>query len=234
MKVERKDPTSVVIIILGIIIGVGGFLILNNSNDKKQMKVVRPPKPSDNMMIKNSNDIKPLDLRKSNNTSDITYDYQKDLVSSTDTLELKINDNKRSITININWDELIKENNKIKNRYVGTKPYQIRGFEKNINSAYIGLLGEDYSGTTLFYLMEDNTVEYTKFYSPKMNIAGETIYDINFSGDHFENHLIVPEIKNVVNLYSVHASSSSNNSYTTVIATMKDGSFYDLGPIINK
>ena len=54
MQVERKDPTSIVIIVLGIIIGVGGFLILNNSNDNKQMKVVRPTKPSDGMMIKKS------------------------------------------------------------------------------------------------------------------------------------------------------------------------------------
>ena len=233
MKVERKDPTSVVIIILGIIIGVGGFLILNNSNDKKQMKVVRPPKPSDGMMIKNSNDIKPLDLRKSNNTSDITYDYQKDLVSSTDTLELKINDNKRSITININWDELIKENNKIKNRYVGTKPYQIRGFEKNINSAYIGLLGEDYSGTTLFYLMEDNTVEYTSLYTPKTNMDNITFYDINFSGENFSNHLIVPEIEKVYKINSVTATSN-NKTYNSVIAILKDGSFYDLDPVINR
>ena len=40
----------------------------------------------------------------------------------------------------------------------------VDGFDKNVANAYVGELGQDSKGTTLFYVMEDGTVEYTKIF----------------------------------------------------------------------
>lgn len=230
MEVKQNKSSSKLIILLGIILGVSAYLLFNNLNTTKEKKVEENTKEEEKTT---KEDIKSLDLTKSMNTTNITYQNEKDLKSSNDSIKLIINKNKKSITITINYDKLIEENNYLKEKYKGIKSYQIEGFEKNIKSAYIGLLGDNYSGTTLFYLMDDNTVQYTSLYTPKTNIDNITFYDINLSGETFSNHLIVPEIEKVYKLNSVTATIN-NKTYNTVIAVLKDGSFYDLDPLVNR
>ena len=230
MEVKQNNSSSKLIILLGVIIGILAYFFFNNQNTVKEKKVEENNSTEEKTT---KEDIKPLDLTKSMNTTNITYQNEKDLNNSNNSIKLKINKNKKSVTITINWDELIKENTYLKGKYKGIESYQVEGFEKNIKSAYIGVLGDNYSGTTLFYLMEDNTVEYTSLYTPKTNMDNITFYDINFSEETFTNHLIVPEFKNVYKINSVSATDN-NKTYNTVIAVLKDGSFYDLNPFINR
>ena len=230
MEEKQNNSSSILIILLGIILGVSAYFLVNNQSIKKEKNVEEKNKIEEKTT---KEDIKPLDLTKSINTTNITYQNQKDLDSSNDSIKLKINKNKKSITITINWDKLVIENDYLKEKYKGIESYQVEGFEKNIKSAYIGVLGDNYSGTTLFYLMDDNIVEYTSLYTPKTNMDNITFYDINFSGENFSNHLIVPEIEKVYKINSVTATSN-NKTYNSVIAILKDGSFYDLDPVINR
>lgn len=230
MEEKQNNSSSILIILLGIILGISAYFLVNNQSIKKEKNVEEKNKIEEKTT---KEDIKPLDLTKSINTTNITYQNQKDLDSSNDSIKLKINKNKKSITITINWDKLVIENDYLKGKYKGIESYQVEGFEKNIKSAYIGVLGDNYSGTTLFYLMDDNTVEYTSLYTPKTNMENITFYDINFSGENFSNHLIVPEIEKVYKINSVTATSN-NKTYNSVIAILKDGSFYDLDPVINR
>lgn len=230
MEEKQNNSSSILIILLGIILGVSAYFLVNNQSIKKEKNVEEKNKIEEKTT---KEVIKPLDLTKSINTTNITYQNQKDLDSSNDSIKLKINKNKKSITITINWDKLVIENDYLKEKYKGIESYQVEGFEKNIKSAYIGVLGDNYSGTTLFYLMDDNTVEYTSLYTPKTNMDNITFYDINFSGENFSNHLIVPEIEKVYKINSVTATSN-NKTYNSVIAILKDGSFYDLDPVINR
>ena len=230
MEEKQNNSSSILIILLGIILGVSAYFLVNNQSIKKEKNVEEKNKIEEKTT---KEVIKPLDLTKSINTTNITYQNQKDLDSSNDSIKLKINKNKKSITITINWDKLVIENDYLKEKYKGIESYQVEGFEKNIKSAYIGVLGDNYSGTTLFYLMDDNTVEYTSIYTPKTNMDNITFYDINFSGENFSNHLIVPEIEKVYKINSVTATSN-NKTYNSVIAILKDGSFYDLDPVINR
>ena len=84
-------------------------------------------------------------------------------------------------------------------------------------------------GITLFFIMEDNTVEYMPMFINKTDH-----YEMNYqNNDSFKVSGTLSDVKDVYKLYNVD-SSKENASSKTTIAAKKDGSFYDLGAIINK
>lgn len=181
----------------------------------------------------NTNEIKELDLEKSLNTKDITYKNASDTEGNYG-LSIKIN-NDKTATLTIDW--------KIFGRISTTgssgevKDYLVKEFNKNIKSTFIGDLGQDTNGITLFFIMEDGTVEYVKIFKLGTNPDGSTYYILNnivkqegnYSGEFTVNPL---NVAGVIKLYNVDTYSQNASGYRTVIGATKDGSFYDLGSII--
>lgn len=52
------------------------------------------------------------------------------------------------------------------------KAYQITGFTSKVKNAYVGSIGQDITGVTLFFLMEDSTVSYMPMFVLKKDDLG--------------------------------------------------------------
>ena len=157
-------------------------------------------------------------------------------------MSVKINDDQQSATLIVDWNkfpEMAAEN--LSN---GVKDYQIKGFDKKIEKIYFGGFGHDCSGETLFYLMEDSSVEYTPLYvqkhdtqSPRIlsyvNLKNVTDASGNVIEEYVESNGVVPGVSNVVDFYTVTATAEHYGWYTTIAATA-DGSFYDLDVVMKK
>lgn len=193
-----------------------------------------------------SNNItKELDLSKSLNTNGISYENHSD-IEGNHGFSLVINSDKTSATLKADMDKFMPiigsivgystwEPNSIVN-------YPIKGFSKKIVSTFIGELGQDATGITLFFIMDDGTVEFTPLFIKKVDGQNNSYYDLNLKIDYssddkiidsyFYSSGMISDVKNVVKLYNVDASNGFD--WRTTIGAKNDGSFYDLGSIIQK
>lgn len=153
---------------------------------------------------------------------------------------MRINPDKKSITLNIDWP-VFGPLSMTAAYSSNVEEYQITGFSKEIKQAFVGELGQDAMGITLFYLMEDNTVEYTPMFTLNTSNPNSTHYEMNYSyekspdgritGTYFTTRGPINGVKDIIKLYVANASNGSG--WITTIGATKDGSFYDLGAIIN-
>lgn len=255
---EKKERTYVIVIVLLLIIIVAfGIYILfmnektktsNKNKESEEQEVTKTDddakdntvKSQDNNenSIDNQDEIKELNLNNClNGKTGVVYKNPTD-VSVNLGLSMAINNDKKSITLNINWNEF--------GKYSGestwspeTKSYQITGFTKEVSSVFIGGMGQDAKSTTLFYIMSDKTVEYTPVFFRQendyaINYTLEYSEDGSVTGEHFETKGQLAGVANVVKLYNIDAHQEYSSGWRTTIAATKDGSFYDLGNIIIK
>ena len=119
-----------------------------------------------------------------------------------------------SDTYTLNWDLTGVEDYVYENKQLT--------FEKEIKDIYFGGIGQDATGDIILFLMSDGTVEYIPVYQALLSngIEGLTSYGV------------LPNITDVVKFYTVNASAGMSGS-VSILAQTKDGTLYDLAPIIN-
>ncbi len=98
--------------------------------------------------------------------------------------------------------------------------------EKEIKKVFIGGIGQDMSGTIITFLTNDGNIKYFRLF---MNLNSYNTLDGTF------NAISVDNLKNINNLYSANAYTKGEGAtgYTTILASLKDGSFYNLSKVIN-
>lgn len=119
-------------------------------------------------------------------------------------LSMKINDDKKTATLSIDWN-IFGQLSGASTWLAQVTNYQVSGFNKNIASTYLGEFGQDVTGATLFYIMEDGTVQYTTMFINKTDTQGNSYYVMNYSADN--NFITSGElnvINNAVKLYTVN------------------------------
>ena len=244
IKKNNMGLIALVVILFIIIIGMGLYIAYDKgivfSNTKKEATESSQSKEiTDNDESReNSNEIKELDLSKCINNKTNTYSNSSD-VEGNYGLSMEINSEKTSVTLSIDWSKFGPLST------VSTWPssvttYQVTGFSKTINSVFVGDLGQDSTGITLFYLMSDGTVEYTPMFNRKIDSQNNSYYEMNYTydysadgrttGQHFSTKGTINGVSSVIKLYTVDASNGSG--WRTTIGATSDGSFYDLGDII--
>lgn len=239
---EEKKKSNVGVIILVVVlflvcIGMGTFIFINkdkliNTSNKSQTE-----KSSIKKENKQEEDTKiaELDLSKCLNQTNVTYSNPVEAITSIG-LTPTVDAGNRSVTINTDGSKFGPLSTH-SSYYSGEYKMYADGFDKNITSAYVGELGQDPKGTTLFYIMEDGTVQYTRIFKKETDSAGNQYYSLNAyqqSEDNTRFHVdgTVKDVKNAVKIYNVNATTTGSGSMTAIAAT-KDGSFYDLS-VINK
>lgn len=245
---ERKGSSTVLIIIIVvlvlIIIGLIGFICydrgLQSSTNKNDIKETNSKaNKKDRKDTEKKETVKKLDLSKSLNTSNVSYKNASDTIGDYG-LSMNINSDKKSITLSIDWNKFGPLST-ASAWSPAIETYQITGFTKEIASTFVGELGQDAMGLTLFYLMTDGTVEYTPMFNlvnfGQANTHYEMNYSYNYSADgrvvgdpYFVTKGTVSAVTSVIKLYNVDAYSDTGAR--TVIGAKADGSFYDLGTII--
>lgn len=232
---KGKGPVIIIIILVLVVIGLSAYIISDKgiiftnkeekaeSNKKDTTTKTDKNTNSDDNTTKEEDTIKPLDLSKCLNNSTNTYSDQSEAPTSKYGLSMSVNQDKMSVTLNINWATFGPISGATS--YVGTEEsYQVTGFTSKVKAAYVGDVGQDATGITLFFLMEDSTVSYMPMFIWKKDTQGNIYKEMNYTNDNFVTKGVLPTAKNVINLYIANAPD-----YITTIAATKDGSFYDLG-----
>lgn len=235
-------PLLIAIFILVIVIGFGAYVMYDKGILFTDTEISNKETDSKKDIVEkedtNSDEIKPLDLTKCLNNNTNTYSDYTD-IEGNQGLTAKVNDDKRSATLSINWD-VFGPLSTATSYSSGTIDYQITGFTKEVNQVFIGDFGQDSMGITLFYLMADGTVEYTPMFQLKRDSQNNTYYDMNYTYDtdaegkmsnpHFTPKSALSGVKEVVKFYTINASNGTG--WRTTIGATKNGSFYDLGAMI--
>jgi len=170
--------TVIVVLICAITYGfVSGTVSFNTNKNNTNDKIEENNNDNSNKLEDNNeqdNDVvREVDLTKCLNNSGNSYSDATDVDSNT-MFSLKINSDKKSVTFSINWEKFGPFSGaSMWTNTVGD--YQITGFSKEIKEVFIGGVGQSVQGTTLFYLMEDGTVEYTPIFVLKTDSQNNNI-----------------------------------------------------------
>ena len=184
MEKENKNIGKGVFVLITllvlIILCLVGYIcydkeIIFNKAEEKKFENTKVVGTDDNKIVDDSvetkNEVKELDLSKSLNTTGVTYSDVSDTKEAYG-LSMRINDDKKSITLSIDWNVFGPLSRASAFAKV-VEDYQITGFSKNVKETFVGSLGQDSVGITLFYLMEDGTVEYTSMF-----VKNDTLYNL--------------------------------------------------------
>lgn len=239
-KVERNTKhiwwLTVVMIVLLVAAALGGYLagasrIANEVVEQKNEvegkgKETNKETPTENTQT----EVKEIDLSKSLNTKNYTYssltDKDQDLG-----ITIKINNDKKSVTVSYNTKALNSISSVTHSTSGDNYSNEIKGFNKNIKSTFISGIGQDVTGTVLFFLTEDNTVQYVKLFNRETDSQGNTYYTTYWA--HGDNTTpISTNTNDVVKLYGANASAPMSSGFYTTLAAKADGSFYDLNEIV--
>ena len=103
---------------------------------------------------------------------------------------------------------------------------------KKISQVFVGGYGQAAGNDTIFYLMEDGTVQYTPIYKELTNDTWKQSDD----NKKFNSYGEIPNVEQVVSLSlaAVTFKDSPTGGHVTTIARRADGSFYDLGELLRE
>ena len=95
-------------------------------------------------------------------------------------------------------------------------------FNNKVNDVLFSGIGQDRTGDIILFLMEDGTISYIPVYQTLSTngVEGLTTYQT------------ISNVKDVVKFYTANVTSGASSS-VTVLAQTKDGTLYDLAPMIN-
>ncbi len=228
---ENKKSKTGLHVFVGILLGIiicGGVVFATYSLGYLTFNQVEEPEKTETNNEENNETEEDI----SDNSLD--FDTSKIVNGNSDTYTLVNNGH----TINISLDETRKVATLSYNRKVLSDTYTLNwdltgvedyvyenkqlNFEKEIKDIYFGGIGQDATGDIILFLMSDGTVEYIPVYQALLSngIEGLTSYGV------------LPNITDVVKFYTVNASAGMSGS-VSILAQTKDGTLYDLAPIIN-
>ena len=153
-----KATTAIIILLLVIIIAGGVFIFMKKDvlfNSKADNKEVEKNTTKEVDEEEEENDdteeSKEIDLTKSLNTTGIKYSNLNEK-GETPGITIKINDDKRSVTVTYDTHAQSAISGVTQSTSAGEGySNEIKGFTKNIKSTFIGCLGQDITGTVLFF-----------------------------------------------------------------------------------
>lgn len=244
-KQKNSNGTIILIVILVIVIlGMGVYIAYDKGVIFSSPREESKSEDSEKQSNEDANGIveeKPLDLSKCLNNTTASYHDSTD-IEENNGLSMKINSDQKSVTLNIDW-QIFGPLSSASAWAQENKQYQISGFSKNIKATFVGEIGQDAKGITLFYLMEDGTVEYTSMFVRKTDAQNNMYFAMNYTfdysddgrvtGEHFVTQGMINNVADVIKLYTVQTTYDLGGGAVTTIGAKSDGSFYDLGSIIN-
>lgn len=250
-KIENTEEKKKVNSSKGIIIGLVIFIIIligvivtlllkpdlfststkSGEKGKANQQETKKTEKTTKEETKESDTIKEIDPTKPLNTNGNTYSDISDKKEDVG-IDIKINDDKQSITISFH-EKANKTIADVTHSTYTTETVEktITGFNKNIKSTYISCNGQDVTGIVFYFLMEDNTIKFIKWFNQKTDASGNTYYDTALHRGE-STILNVDNVDGIVKLYGANVSAPMSSGAHTTLAATKDGSFYDLGVII--
>lgn len=218
------------IILALIVIGLVVYIIYDKTTKDEEIIERVEPTPVNKEVVKE------LDITNCiNGVEGVTYSKPK-VVTSAYGLEAKVNDDKLGVTVSVDGTGVFNKNvSTITSNERDESNYNliVNGFDKEIAKVFIGEFGQDATGLSLIYLMKDKTVSYTRLFKKNYDENNNLFFTLNNTAVDNNNYVFgidgdYSEIKDIVGIYNVGYSIPNGGGASTVIASIKDGSFYDL------
>ena len=223
-KKEKKKKNICLNICIGLLLALFICIIVFVSiySEDYRLHVERNNKAEESQKVE-STTINSLDFDTNNVNNGSTNSYT--LADYSGTIDITIDETGKNATLSynranlsntytLNWDLTGVEE--------GVLEKQTITFNNKVNDVLVGSIGQDSTGDVILFLMEDGTIAYIPVYQTLSTngVEGLTTYQT------------ISNIKDVVKFYSANATSGASSS-VTILAQTKDGTLYDLGPIIN-
>lgn len=230
MKKKKNIFVYLTIILTLVVIGLVGYIIYDKTTTDEEIIERVEPTPSNKEVVKE------LDITNCiNGVEGVTYSKPK-VVTSAYGLEAKVNDDKMGVTVFVEGTGVFNKNvSTITSNERDESNYSlfVDGFEKEISKVFIGEFGQDATGLSLIYLMKDKTVSYTRLFKKNYDDDNNLFFTLNNTSVDNNNYMFgvdgdYSEIKDIVGIYNAQYSIPNGGGASTVIASLKDGSFYDL------
>ena len=228
---NRKIKITIISILLVLLLVLIGYFIYTKFIQKEEVKEEEKVEEKEEKPK-----IKKLDITKClNGVEGVTYSNPKDSIEDYG-LEPIIDDDQLGVKILVDGDGLFFKNSlNITSSEKEQKDYYIfiRGFDIPIKKVYIGQFGQDSTGVSFIYLMEDGSVRYTKVFKKNYDDNNNLYFTLNYNSIQGNDYIFpidgtYDEINDIVNIYNADYSIPNGGGACTVIAATKDGSFYDL------
>lgn len=228
-KNNRQGSVTLIVIVAVLVASLIGFVIWDQVKIEEQAE-----------KIKQEEKKKELDLTRCLNNPEGTYSNAQVAPNSNYGLEVNLEDGAKNVMLSIKWGTFGPISTA--SAWSGeTKSYQIAGFTKEIKEVFIGDMGQDSMGITIFYLMEDGTVEYTPMFVQKVDTKGKTYYDMNYTYEYTPDNKVSKQyfktngpLSGITGVTKLHIADYSNGFGAKVtIGQTEDGSFYDLSKAMN-
>ena len=216
MEEKKKGKGLVVALVLFILvsIGLGGYIAYDKVLNKEEVKTkTEEKKKNKNVEVKKEEVNVKFDSDKSLNTKDIDYK----MYETVEPLQVSVEE-KNKVSIYIDKNKIyesfgIQDNANIKDSYD-------LNFDKEVVDVFIGGIGQDSSGTIIFFLLEDKTVQYIEVH--------KALQENSFTPKKADGVEEVIKFKNV----SSRSKGAQTGGISNVLAVKSDGSFYDMEKVI--
>ena len=224
MKKKKKHIGVDIFIgaLLGIIICVVVSLSLY-ANDYIKFKDSDKEEKVENNTENEDNTINSLEFNANNINNGNTNSYT--LANYNGTINITVDETGKNVTLSynrktlsdtylLNWDLTSVEDGVMENQTIT--------FNNKISDVVFSGIGQDATGDTILFLMEDGTVAYIPVY--------QTLTTNGIEG--LTSYKTISDLTDVVKFYTANVTSGVSSS-VTVLAQAKDGTIYDLEPMIN-
>lgn len=135
-----------------------------------------------------------------------------------------IDDNGKTVALNVNWNNAKEMYPELDNTMQGYKNYSITNFSKKVVNVYIFGMGQAVGSEVLYFLMEDGTVEYMPIYKSLKEKLFKSYGKINNISD------IVDIARGTVR--ANEDGSGNGPGWLSVFAINNEGNYYDIGSMI--
>ena len=208
--------------LLGIIICVVVSLSLY-ANDYIKFKDSDKEEKVENNTENEDNTTNSLEFNANNINNGNTNSYT--LANYNGTINITVDETGKNVTLSynrktlsdtylLNWDLTSVEDGVMENQTIT--------FNNKISDVVFSGIGQDATGDTILFLMEDGTVAYIPVY--------QTLTTNGIEG--LTSYKTISDLTDVVKFYTANVTSGVSSS-VTVLAQTKDGTIYDLEPMIN-
>lgn len=228
MRLKKKGVSGIVVFLLVILflaIGLCGGWYVGHENllpiENENEKIEKEEKTTENKEEKTESKIgECLNCKEGNEY--INSEHSQLGIS------VYIGENQTSATINVSLAEVnniygLNLTSSGDNQY--TNEIKVDDFNKKILQVKISGFGQAVGDEYIYYVMEDGTVEYTPIFNE--------LKDNWNSGNALKKHTTMSGVSEVSYISGADVVNGTTGHYTT-IAVKKDGSFYDLQPILHK
>ena len=220
-KKEKKKKNIGINICIGLLLAlficIIAFISMYSSNYKLYVERNNKAKESQNTAI-TSLDFDTSNISNGGTNAYSLADYNENINITIDetgkVATLSYNRSTLSNAYQLNWDLTGVE--------AGTLESQTITFDKKINDVLFGGIGQDATGDVILFLMEDGTISYIPVYQALTTNGVEAL----------TTYQTISNITDVVKFYTANVTSGASSS-VTVLAQTKDGTLYDLAPMIN-